>query len=90
MDSAGTIHSASYFISPNDLWTLIGSAQAPLIIDTRKRAVCDAAPGLIPGAVWRDIADIEHWAASIDRDRPVVFCCRFAHFGDHAGSAEVG
>ena len=73
MDSAG------YFISPNDLWSLIGTDRAPQIVDVRKRAAYDAAPGLIPGAVWRDIADIEHLAASLDRERPVVFACRFAH-----------
>ena len=39
------MHSASYFISPNDLWNLIGTAQAPQIVDTRRRDVYDAAPG---------------------------------------------
>jgi len=29
------MHSASYFISPNDLWDLIGPAQSPQIVDTR-------------------------------------------------------
>jgi rhodanese-related sulfurtransferase len=73
------MHSASYFISPNDLWTLIGTAQAPQIVDTRKRAVYDQSPGVLPGAVWRDIADIDRWSVELDRNRPVVFACRFAH-----------
>ena len=34
--------------------------------------------GVLPGAVWRDIAEIEQWSAALDRGRPVVFCCRFA------------
>jgi rhodanese-related sulfurtransferase len=71
--------SASYFISPNDLWNLIGSAAAPQIVDTRRSEVYDSAPGVIPGAVWRDIADIERWSTELDRNRPVVFACRFAH-----------
>jgi rhodanese-related sulfurtransferase len=79
MDSARPSHSASDFISPNDLWTLIGTAQAPQIVDTRKRAVYDSAPGLLPGAVWHDIADIERWSGELDRDRPVVFACQSAH-----------
>ena len=33
MDSAG------YFMSPNELWALIGTDRAPQIVDTRKRAV---------------------------------------------------
>jgi rhodanese-related sulfurtransferase len=71
--------SASYFISPNDLWNLLGSDRAPQLIDTRKRAAYDSSPGLLPGAVWRDIADIDRWSAEIDRTRPVVFACQHAH-----------
>ena len=73
------MHSPSYFISPTELWYLIGTAHAPQIVDTRKRAIHDAAPGLLPGAVWRDIADIERWSATLDRQRPVVFACRLGH-----------
>ena len=29
------MHSASYFISPSDLWDMIGMAQSPPIVDTR-------------------------------------------------------
>jgi rhodanese-related sulfurtransferase len=70
---------ASYFISPHDLWNLIGTDRAPLIVDTRRRDIHDSAPGLLPGAVWRDIAEIGPWSAALDRDRPVVFACRFGH-----------
>jgi hypothetical protein len=28
------MHIASYFISPNNLWEMIGTAQSPLIVDT--------------------------------------------------------
>ena len=71
--------SASFFIEPNELWALIGTGGAPQIFDTRRREVYDAAPGVLPGADWRDIADIERWSAELDRNRPVVFACRFAH-----------
>jgi len=69
------MHSASYFISPSELWTLTGTAQAPQIIDTRRRAAYDAAPGLLPSATWRNIAEIEQWSAMLDRKRPIVFAC---------------
>jgi len=74
------MHLASYFVTPNDLWNLIGTEHAPVIVDTRKRAVYDSAPGLLPTAVWRDIADIAQWSKELDRTRPVVFACRFAHY----------
>ena len=73
------MHSASYFISPNDLWSLIGTARAPQIVDVRRRDVYDTADGVLPAAIWRDIAEIEQWSVSLDPDRPVVFACRLAH-----------
>src|SRR5436190_19936206 len=79
MDFARTTSSASFFISPTELWSLIVTARAPQIVDTRKRAIHDAAPGVLPGAVWRDIGDIDKWSAALDRNRPVVFACRLGH-----------
>src|SRR6187549_3345879 len=59
----GAMDSANYLISPDELWKLIGTAHAPQVVDTRRREIYDSAPGLIPGAVWRDIAEIEQWSA---------------------------
>ena len=71
--------SASYFITPGDLWNAIGTAHAPQFVDTRRREIYDSAAALLPGSVWRDIADIGQWSAEIDRTRPVVFACKSAH-----------
>lgn len=73
------MHSASYFISPKDLWNLIGTSKAPQIFDTRRREVYEASAGLLPTAEWRNIAEIGNWSREIDRSRPVVFACRLAH-----------
>jgi rhodanese-related sulfurtransferase len=73
------MNSASFSITPHDLWNLIGTDSVPIIIDTRKRAIYDAAPGLIPGVVWRDITAIDQWLPALDRTRRVVFVCRHAH-----------
>ncbi len=70
---------ANYSISPNDLWTLIGTPQAPQILDVRKRDAYDAAPGLLPGSSWRDVHDIAHWVDELDRSRPIVVTCRHGH-----------
>ena len=45
------MRTASYFISPNDLWNLIGTSQAPQIVDVRRRDVFDAAPGVLPDRI---------------------------------------
>ena len=88
MDSARAMHSASYFISPSDLWTLIGSAAAPQIIDVRRRDGYDASPGVLPAAAWRD-AKSGDWIGSLDRARPVVVACKAAHEMSQMAAAEL-
>ena len=72
------MHSASFFISPQDLWTAIGSAAAPQIVDARRREVYDAAPHVLPTATWQDPKSAD-WIGSLDRARPVVVACKAAH-----------
>ena len=66
----------SFSISPPDLWSLIGSAQAPQIIDARRREFYDTSDGVVPTAVWRDLAALPQWAADLERQRPVVLACK--------------
>jgi hypothetical protein len=40
--------SASYFITPQQLWSRIGTADAPMILDCRRRAIYDEGQGVIP------------------------------------------
>ncbi len=84
----GPMHFASYFISPNDLWNLIGTSQAPQIVDARRRDVYDAAPGVLPTASWGD-AKTGDWIGSIDRARPVVVACKAAHEMSQMAAAEL-
>jgi rhodanese-related sulfurtransferase len=69
----------SFFVTPQDLWALIGTAAAPQIADVRRREVYDSAPGLIPAAVWCDAAEAGRWIAGLDRQRPVVVACKGGH-----------
>ena len=70
--------SASYFISPNDLWKLIGTAQAPQIVDVCRREVLRRGAGRHADRAWRD-ADTGDWIVPIDRTRPIVVACKAAH-----------
>ena len=80
---------ASFFISPHDRWTLIGTDQAPTIIDARRRDVFQAADGLLPAAVWREVADMAQWAAGIDRGRTAVIACKEGHQRSQAVAAHL-
>jgi rhodanese-related sulfurtransferase len=69
----------SFFISPPELWRLIGTAQAPLILDVRRRDIHDAAPGLVPTAIWREPESYAQWTPALPPGRPVVLACRHGH-----------
>ena len=82
------MRTASYFTAPNELWNLIGTSQAPQIVDTRRRDVFDSAPGVLPTASWGD-AKSSDWIGSIDRTRPVVVACKAAHEMSQMAAADL-
>jgi rhodanese-related sulfurtransferase len=80
---------ASFFISPIELWMLIGTSAAPQIVDARRGDVYDAAPGVLPTALWRKTAAASHWSTALDSHRPVVLACRAGHERSQAAAAEL-
>jgi rhodanese-related sulfurtransferase len=70
------MRAASFSISPQDLWTLIGTAAAPQVVDVRRREVYDVAEGVLPTAKWRNSPEVAQWGAALDPDRPVVLACK--------------
>jgi len=58
---------------------MIGSTTAPQLIDVRRRDVYEAAPGLLPAAIWHDPAGGNGWMDTLDRTRPVVVACKAGH-----------
>ncbi len=69
----------SFSISPTELWALIGTADAPRIIDVRRRETYEASAGLLPTAIWREAKDCASWASSLDRSRTIVVACAAGH-----------
>jgi rhodanese-related sulfurtransferase len=80
---------ASFFISPHDLWSTIGTANAPRIVDARRRDVYDAAPGLLPTATWRDVGDVRQWSAGFGREHPIVVACKEGHQLSQSAAAHL-
>lgn len=66
----------SYSITPLELWNLIGTPDAPQIIDVRRRDIYESTPGLLPASVWREPSAYADWMASLDRSRPIVVACK--------------
>ena len=61
-------------ISPDKLSRLIGTANAPTLIDVRIDDDFTADPHLIPGASRRSHRDIQNWAGSLAGQSVVVVC----------------
>lgn len=78
-----------FFISSHDLWSSLGAAAAPQIIDTRRRDIYEAGPGVMPVSIWRDPAAGNGWMDTLDRTRPVVVACRFGHHLSQSAAAEL-
>jgi rhodanese-related sulfurtransferase len=71
--------SAGYFVTPQHLWSLIGTAQAPVILDVCRAQVHDAAQGLIPTSTWRQPEAHAEWVPDVGGSRPIVVACRHGH-----------
>jgi rhodanese-related sulfurtransferase len=78
-----------FFISPHDLWSALGAAAAPQLIDTRRCDIYEAAPGVLPASIWHDPAAGNDWMDTLDRTRPVVVACRFGHHLSQSAAAAL-
>ncbi len=48
-----------------------------VLLDVRRRSDLDAAPAMIPGAVWRDPEMVEQWADEVEKEkRTLIYCVR--------------
>jgi rhodanese-related sulfurtransferase len=81
--------SSGFAISPKDLWSALGTASAPQLVDVRKRDVYEATPGVLPGSTWRDTAELAHWLPTLDPARPIVVACRAGHERSQMVAAEL-
>lgn len=66
-------------ISPSELDMRVGTPDAPLLIDVRRRPVFDADPRMIVSATWRDPFALDDWLHYLPRHRGVVVYCVHGH-----------
>jgi len=66
-------------ISPDDLYTRLGTSKAPLLIDVRRREAFDADKTLIIGAARRLPDDASEWRKTLPRGKPIVAYCAHGH-----------
>jgi rhodanese-related sulfurtransferase len=68
--------SPGFSISPNDLWHLTGTANAPQLVDVRRRDIYESTPGVLPASIWQDPATFAQWSPTLDRQRAVIVACK--------------
>jgi rhodanese-related sulfurtransferase len=66
-------------ISPSDLYTRIGTASAPILLDVRRTASFDADETQIVGALRRDPERVAAWQREIEPNRSVAVYCVHGH-----------
>jgi Fe-Mn family superoxide dismutase len=49
------------------------------VLDVRRAGVFNQAEALIPGAEWRDPAEVNTWARHLPKDKPVMVYCVYGH-----------
>ncbi len=80
---------SDFFITPQDLWRVIGTGRAPIILDVRRRDVYDSARGLIPAARWRSANDVSTWGETFDENQTIVAACKEGHDFSQAVAAHL-
>ncbi len=70
---------ATNMISPNQLKSLIGTPEGPVIIDVRRRQAFETSELMIATAEWRHPEKTAQWAAGLPREAQVVVYCVHGH-----------
>jgi rhodanese-related sulfurtransferase len=68
-------------LSVDDLRKLLAGGADVTLVDVRRAEDREADPQAIPGAIWRDRAQVAAWAHDLPRDRPVVAYCMHGRTG---------
>src|SRR5260370_37324373 len=62
-------------VSPSELYSRLGTASAPVLVDVRRAVGFSSSDRLIVGASHRPADDVERWPKDLPADRPVVVYC---------------
>lgn len=75
-------------ITVTELQQRLSAPNPPRLFDVRRRQFHAASPHEIAGAVWKDPAEVAHWAADLDpREEVVVYCVHGLQVGRNAAEA---
>jgi rhodanese-related sulfurtransferase len=70
---------SDFWITPAELNARIGTADAPLLVDCRRRAALEDSGRVIAGSQWRSAINTQQWIGAIPADTEVVAYCVHGH-----------
>ncbi len=68
-----------FFMSPEELKTLLGGGTPPRILDVRKHAAFEESGLMLPDASWHDPFTISQWMGNLEQDTPLIVHCVHGH-----------
>ena len=77
---------SSFFISPQDLGSRLGHADAPLLLDVRPQARFDASPRMLVGARRCSSEDVPTLAAELYAANPCLTVVTYCVYGHHVSA----
>lgn len=78
-----------FLISTTDLIREIGTPQAPIVLDVRRRTIFDEAERVLPTARWRDHAGAVEWSEALPPGASAVCYCAHGHTLSQSAAATL-
>jgi Fe-Mn family superoxide dismutase len=57
----------------------MASSQPPLVLDVRRKPALEQSDAMLPGALWKAPEEVDAWAGSLPKDRPIAVYCVLGH-----------
>src|SRR4026209_2115592 len=77
-----------YSITPSELWRLMATPNAPVIVDVRRADALGASNRLLPASILCDPPALRAW--TLDRNSGlIVIACKHGHEGSQMATAEL-
>lgn len=73
------LHYGNESLAPEVLRQRLGGADAPLLLDVRRRRAFETSPDMIAGAAWREPERVAEWGGDLPKNRAIVCYCVYGH-----------
>jgi superoxide dismutase, Fe-Mn family len=72
-------YQAAVFSASEPFGAAQGEVAGAVVLDVRRAGMFEQATTMIPGARWRDPADVAEWSSELPTNREVIVYCVYGH-----------